>query len=115
MSFDLSVALLEATAHLSRDEDIRGEARQLPLGAGFNALVGLVDILDVPFEHQQVRRTLAIDLQRTTIIPLDRAFDLFTIKQNDDHGSVSIDLFLVVEDLSIGFTGRWNSLLYLDR
>ena len=53
MSFDLSVALLEATAPLSRDEDNRGEAEQLSLSAGtFNALVGLVDILDVPFEHQ---------------------------------------------------------------
>ena len=26
-----------------------------------------------------------------------------------------IDLFFVIEDLSVGFTGRWNSLLYLDR
>ena len=52
MSFDLSVALLAATAPLSRDEDTRGEAEQLFLRAGFNALVGLVDILDVPFEHQ---------------------------------------------------------------
>ena len=53
MSFDLSVALLEATALLSRDEEIRGEAEQLQLSAGcFNTLVGLVDILDVPFEHQ---------------------------------------------------------------
>ena len=53
MSFDLSVALLEATASLSRNEDIRGEAEQLFSSAGFfNALVGLVDILNVPFEHQ---------------------------------------------------------------
>lgn len=58
MSFDLSVALLEATALLSRNEVIKGEAEQLPLGAGFfffvffNALIGLEDILDVPFEHQ---------------------------------------------------------------
>ena len=53
MNFDLSVALLEATAPYSRDEEIRGEAEQLPLGAGFfNPLVGLVDILDVPLEYQ---------------------------------------------------------------
>ena len=53
MSFDLSVALLKATGAVVQDEDSRGEAEQLFLGAGIlNALVGLVDILDVPFEHQ---------------------------------------------------------------
>jgi hypothetical protein len=27
---------------------------------------------------------------------------------------MSVDLFLVVKDLGVGFTGRWNSLLDLD-
>src|SRR5689334_23781082 len=85
-------------------------------GAGIlNTLVGLVDVFDVPLQHQEIRSAFAIDLQRATIVPLDRAFDLFTIEQNDHHESVSIDLFLVIEDLGIGFTGRWNSFLHLDR
>ena len=59
----------------------QGEAALLSLGVGFlNTLVGLVDVLDVPFENQQIWCTLAVDLQCAAIIPLDCAFNLFTVK-----------------------------------
>lgn len=116
MSFGLSVAFPEATHVVLGKELNRGEGcLSLALGAGsLNPLVGLEHVLDVPFEHEQIRRSLAIDLQRSTIVPLDRSFNLFTIKQNDDHHGVSVDLFLVIENLRIGFVGRWNSLLNLN-
>lgn len=82
MSFGLSVAFLEATHVVPGKDFNRGEGcLSLALGAGaLNSLVRLEHVLDVPFEHEQIRRSLAIDLQRATIIPLDCSFNLFTIK-----------------------------------
>src|SRR6185503_1227792 len=117
MSFGLSVAFPEATHCSPGQRNNRGEGCfNLALRAGaLNALVSLEHVLDVPLEHEQIRRSLAINLQRAPIVPFDRSFNLLTIKQNDHHYGVSIDLFLVVENLRIGFVGRWNSLLDLDR
>jgi hypothetical protein len=59
----------------------QGEAALIFLSAGaFNSLVGLEHVLDVPFKDQKIRRTLTIDLQRSAIVPLDCAFNLFTIE-----------------------------------
>lgn len=118
MSYGLSVALLVATHCCPGQRDNRGEAAyilRVHLGAGaFNPLVSLEHVLDVAFEHEQIRRSFAIHFQRATIIPLDRAFNLLAIKQNDNHQRVSVDLFLVIKNLRIGFVGRRNSLLDLN-
>ena len=79
MSFGLSVAWLEAT-HCCPGRGTQDEAKLILLSAGaFNTLVCLVDVLDVPFENQQIGRAFTVDLQRATIVPLDRAFNLFTV------------------------------------
>src|SRR6185369_3661501 len=116
-----SLALLEAT-HCFSENSGRGCMQfRFPypfgtLSAGFfNPFVGLVDVLDVPFEHEQIRRTLSVYLQRTTIVPLDSAFNLLAIQKNNHHLRVSIDLFLVIKDLRISFVGRRNSFLNLNR
>ena len=116
MSFRLSVAFQEATHCCPGNEKIQGRGLlKCCLGAGaLYPLVSFEHVLDVPFEHEQVWRSLAIDFQRATIVPLDRSFNFLTIKQNDHHNGVSVDLFLVVENLRIGFVGRWDSLLNLD-
>ena len=116
MSFRLSVAFQEATHCCPGNEIIQGRGLlQSCLGAGaLHALVSFEHVFDVPLEHEQVWRSLAIDLQRATIVPLDRSFNFLTVKQNDHHHGVSVDLFLVVENFRIGFVGRWNSLLNLN-
>ena len=81
----------------------------------FYPLVGLEHVFDVALEHEQIRCALAINFQSAAIVPFDCPFDFLTVKKNDNHRCVSVDLFFVIEDLGIGFTGRWNSLLYLDR
>ena len=87
-----------------------------PLGAGFfHSFVGFVDVLDIPLEHEEIWRAFAVHLQSATIIPFDRAFDLFAVQQDNHHRCMRVDLFLVVKDLRVGFVGRWDSLLNLDR
>ena len=119
MNYRLSVALLVAT-HCCPGKELRGArllnlARARALGAGaLNPLVSLEHILDVAFQHEKIWRSLAIDLQSATIVPLDRAFNFLAIKQNNNHHCVSVDLLLVIENLRIGFVGRWNSLLDLN-
>src|SRR6185436_18123964 len=57
---------------------------------------------------------LSVDLESTAIVPLDRAFNLFAIQQNNNHQGVSVNLLLVIKDLRVGFAGRGNSFLNLD-
>ena len=53
MSFGLNVALLEATGAVVQGRRYQWARLNNFLRAGFfNALVGLVDVLDVPFEHE---------------------------------------------------------------
>ena len=77
------------------------------------ALVGLVHVLDVMFEQEQVRRCLAVDLERAPVVPLDCAFYLFAIFQDDDHRRMRVNLLFVVEDFRIGFIRGRNSLAHL--
>src|SRR5262249_50698595 len=72
-----------------------------------HALVGLVDVLNVALKHQEIGRRFAIDLQCTPIVPLNCSLNLFTILQHQNHLSVSINLLLVVINLSVSFVWWW--------
>ena len=81
---------------------------------GSLALVGLVHVLDVMFEQEQVGRCLAIDLERALVVPLDCPFYLLAVKQDDDHRRMRVNLLFVVEDFRVGFIRGWNSLAHLN-
>src|SRR5438046_9649936 len=59
-------------------------------------LFGFVNVFDVALENQKVRLRSTIDLQRTSIVPLNCSFDLFAIIQDQHHRSVSVDLLVVI-------------------
>src|SRR3954462_1296907 len=66
----------------------------------------LVHVLDVALQHEQIRSVDAIHFQSAAIVPLNRTFDFFTIKQDDHHWGMRIDLFFVVKNLCTGFERR---------
>jgi hypothetical protein len=43
---------------------------------GFNPLVCLEHVLDVPLKNKKIWRRLTIDFERSAIVPLDRTFNL---------------------------------------
>jgi hypothetical protein len=74
------------------------------------AFLGLEDIFNIVLQDHQVRSAFAINLQRVTIVPLDGAFDLFSITKHNNHQRVSIDLLLVIEEFGVRLEGRWHAL-----
>src|SRR3989442_7356230 len=79
------------------------------------ALFGFVNVFDVALENQKVRRRPTIDLQRTSIVPLNGSFDLFAIIQDEHHRSVRVDLLFVIVDFGMRLR-RWRlTLAYLNR
>ena len=104
------------TASLVETDNLLGNGRESGIGMGagvpllrgrFNALVSLVHVFDVPLEKKEVGRRLAVDLQCTTIIPLDRSFNFLAVKQDNNHRRVRIDLLLVVKELGVCLH-RWR-------
>ncbi len=79
------------------------------------SLFGFVNVFDVALENQKVRRRPTIDLQRTSIVPLNCSFDLFAIIQDKYHRSMSVDLLFVIVDFGMRLR-RWRlTLAYLNR
>jgi len=109
MSFSQTASLVETDNLLGiGGESGIGMGAGVPLLRGrFNALVSLVHVFDVPLEKKEVGRRLAVDLQCATIIPLDRSFNFFAVKQDNNHRRVRIDLLLVVKELGVGLH-RWR-------
>jgi hypothetical protein len=104
------------TASLVETDNLLGIGRESGIGMGagvpllhgrFNALVSLVHVFDVPLEKKEVGGRLAVDLQCATIIPLDRSFNFFAVKQDNNHRRVRIDLLLVVKELGVCLH-RWR-------
>src|SRR5882724_3218905 len=112
MSFSQTASLVETDNLLGiGGESGIGMGAGVPLLRGrFNALVSLVHVFDVPLEKKEVGRRLAVDLQCATIIPLDRSFNFFAVKQDNNHRRVRIDLLLVVKELGVGLH-RWRRAL----
>src|ERR1043166_541579 len=116
MSFQQTASLVETRPTTTGDwERSRGEScerRFSLLRSFFDAVFRLEHILDVSFEQQQVWTVLAINLQCATIIPLDRSFNFFAVKQNDHHQCVRINLLFVVEEFRISFHRRRRALAH---
>src|SRR5437868_5376448 len=58
------------------------------------AILSLEHVLDVVLEKKKIRRRLAINLQRTLVIPLNRALYLFAVPKDYDHKSMRVNLLL---------------------
>ena len=109
MSCGRTVSLVETTRRSGSEGP-----NEVLLFSRLLSFVGFVHVLDVSFEHEEVGSNFAIDLQSTTIIPLDGSLDFLTVHKDDNHQRVSIDLLLVIEDLGIGFHWRRCTLSHLN-
>lgn len=74
---------------------------------------GLVHVLDVGLEDEQVGSAFAVDLQASLVIPFDDAFQRLSIFQHKDHGCLGLHLFHVIEIFRIGLIGRSGLLLMI--
>src|SRR5215472_5978196 len=107
----LPVATNAESRHLAGRE--QASACRCSLLYLLDAFVRFEHVLDVSLENQEIGGTPSIDLERAAIVPLNRTFNLFAILQHDNHGRVSVDLFLVVEDLGTGFRRRGYPFAHL--
>src|SRR5215472_2456221 len=72
----------------------------------------LVHVLDIGLENEQIRRTFAIDLQTAFVIPLDDAFNEFSILQDEYHWRLGLHLLHVIEIFCVGLIG-WSGFFLM--
>src|SRR5262249_53581569 len=70
-----------------------------------------IQILNRRLVDHQVRSLGAVYFNAVLVIPLNNAVDFLIIAEHDDHWSLGLHLFLVVEILSVGLLGRRNLTL----
>jgi hypothetical protein len=58
------------------------------------------------FVQQKVRRTLAIQLDAASVVPLDNSLKLLAICQDDDHRRLALHLFGKIKLFRIRLFGR---------
>src|SRR5258706_15427182 len=75
-----------------------------------NTIFGLKHVFDVSLKKQEVGRRLPVYLESAAIIPFDCSLNLLAVKQNNYHGRVRVDLFLVIKKFCVSLHRRGGSL-----
>src|SRR5579859_1949358 len=70
------------------------------------SFAGFVDIANGGFINQQVGSTCPGQLNTVLVIPFDQSLYLVTIFQDHDHGSLALNLLLVIKVFSVGLVSR---------
>ena len=76
----------------------------------FFVLAFFVHVLDTRFVDDEIGSAVAVHLDAISVVPFDDTMELLAVAHDDDHGRLTLHLFLVVEIFGIGAFRRRNLL-----